>query len=142
MVLHHTHVDAFRTRYNEIVYTVFRVFIGLLFMQHGAQKLFGIFTDSAVAGLFTQMWVAGIIEFFGGILIALGLFTVPVAVIATVEMIVAYFMAHAPQNLVPILNRGELALLYMAAFLFIAFEGPGRYSLDVRWCKGCRKAHR
>jgi len=74
---------------------------------------------------------AGIIEFVGGILIALGLFTSPAALIASGEMAVAYFKAHAPRGLWPIMNRGELATLYCFFFLYVAARGAGPWSLDA-----------
>lgn len=135
-VLHHETIDTFRKQYHDHIYAVFRIFIGLLFMQHGAQKLFGVLGGSPAAA-FSQMWFAGVIEFFGGLLIAIGLFTTWVALVSSVEMIVAYFTVHAPTALAPISNRGELAVLYFAAFLFIAFHGPNRFSLDAKLCKEC-----
>jgi putative oxidoreductase len=82
------------------------------------------------ADLFSLMGLAGVLEFYGGLLIILGLFTRPVAVILALEMIVAYFMSHFPQGLVPYLNRGELALLYMSVWIFLAGNGAGPVSLD------------
>jgi putative oxidoreductase len=76
------------------------------------------------------MWFAGVLEFFGGLLIVLGLFTRPVAFLLGVQIAVANFKAHAPQGPIPILNRGELALLYCVIFLFLAAAGPGPWSLD------------
>lgn len=138
-MFHQQHVESFRAKYNDLFYAIFRVMIGVLFMFHGAQKLFGLFTDNSAQPIISMMGAAGIIEFFGGLLIALGLLTVPVAIIAAVEMIAAFFMSHFTlANPIPILNRGELALLYMAAFLYIIFEGSGRYSVDTRICAQCK----
>jgi len=78
------------------------------------------------------MGLAGIIEFLGGLLIAVGLFTRPVAFLASGQMAVAYFLAHAPQGFWPILNGGELAALYCFTWLFFFAHGPGEYSLDAR----------
>jgi putative oxidoreductase len=78
----------------------------------------------------SQMGVAGVLELVGGILLTMGLFTRPVAVILLAEMIAAYFIAHLPQGPWPILNQGELALLYASAFLFLAGNGAGAFSLD------------
>ena len=122
-------------RYGSALLSVFRIVVGVLFMQHGAQKLFGWFGgmggSGAAAELTSMMGVAGVLEFFGGLLIALGLLTRPVALLLFAQMVAAYFMAHAPQGGVPLLNGGELALLYAFAFLYLAASGPGRLSLDA-----------
>ena len=112
-----------------LAHNALRVVAGLLFAQHGAQKLFGVLEGNQ-AELMSLMGLAGIIEFFGGLLIAAGLFTRPVAFIACGQMAVAYFMVHAPQGFWPILNRGELAALYCFTWLFFFTHGPGRYSVD------------
>lgn len=115
---------------------VLRIMAGLLFMQHGAQKLFGwlggMGGSGASADLMSQMGLAGLIEFFGGLLIALGLFTVPVALVALLEMLVAYFQAHLPQGFWPILNGGELALLFASVWFYLVAYGPGSFSLDAK----------
>ena len=113
-------------------YFVFRVFVGLLFLQHGLQKLFGAF--GGIGGqpveLISLFGLAGIIETFGGIAIALGLFTRLVAFVTAIEMAVAYFMVHIPIGAVPLLNQGEPALLYFASFLVIMVYGAGKWSLE------------
>ena len=113
-------------------YFVFRVFVGLLFLQHGLQKLFGAF--GGIGGqpveLISLFGLAGIIETFGGIAIALGLFTRLVAFVTAIEMAVAYFMVHIPIGAVPLLNQGEPALLYFAAFLVIMVYGAVKWSLE------------
>ncbi len=78
----------------------------------------------------SQMGLAGIIEVVGGALIAVGLFTSPVAFIASGEMAVAYFQAHAPRGFWPITNGGELAALYCFVFLYFAACGSGKLSID------------
>ena len=98
-------------------------------MQHGAQKLFGMFGFQA-APLVSLFGLAGIIEFFGGLAIVLGFFTRLTALIAAVEMIVAYTIVHLPNGLVPILNQGELALLYFASFLILIVYGARKLSLE------------
>src|SRR3989344_4662346 len=113
----------------DILYFVFRVFVGFLFFQHGAQKLFGWFGGNK-AELATLFGLAGVIEFFGGIAIALGLFTRLFALISALEMAAAYFMAHAPNGLIPIQNKGELALLFFAAFLVMLAHGSKKWSLE------------
>lgn len=116
-------------RYSEILYALMRVVLGLLFACHGAQKLFGALGGQVMTGN-TLMLTAGIIEFFGGLLIAVGLLTRVAAFIASGEMAVGYFKVHAPQGFWPIQNQGELAVVYCFIFLFIAAHGPGLYSLD------------
>lgn len=116
-------------------HVVLRVGAGLLFMFHGAQKLLGWFggmgEPGATAPLASQMGVAGILELIGGGLIVIGLFVRPVAAILVIEMIVAYAVVHAPQGLWPILNHGELALLYALMFAYLAGNGAGALSLDA-----------
>lgn len=116
-------------RYSEILYSLMRFVLGLLFACHGAQKLFGVLGGQVMTGN-PLMLTAGIIEFVGGLLIAVGLFTRVAAFIASGEMAVAYFKAHAARGFWPILNEGELAVVYCFIFLFIAAYGAGRYSLD------------
>ena len=110
-------------------YVLLRVVAGLAFAQHGAQKLFGLLGGEAVA-LTSLRGLAGIIEFVGGIMIALGLFTSPVAFIASGEMAYAYFTAHAPRGFWPIQNGGELAVLYCFIFLYLSAVGSGKLSID------------
>lgn len=123
------------SKYNEGFHFVFRVLVGLLFFQHGGQKLFGWFTDKGAVELVSLMGLAGTIELVGGILLVLGLFTRLTALISGVEMIVAYGMAHASRGLIPIANGGELALLYLACFIAIFGFGAGKLSLDAKWFK-------
>ena len=102
---------------------------GFLFLLHGWQKLFGGWGRPPME-LMSQMGVAGLIELVGGFLIAIGLFTSPVAFIASGEMAVAYFQAHFPQGFWPIANGGELAALYCFLFLYFAAMGSGKWSVD------------
>ena len=111
--------------------SVLRIVTAFLFMQHGGQKLFGFPAPPQVTyPLFSLIGVAGILELFGGLLLFLGLFTRPVAFLLSGLMAVAYFMAHAPQGFWPLLNRGELAVLYCFVFLYLAVAGSGSWSLD------------
>lgn len=113
-----------------------RIGAGLLFMQHGLQKLFGMFGGMGGTGdtaeLMSRMGLAGVLETFGGLLIVIGLLTRPVAVVLMLEMIAAYFIAHLPRGGWPIQNGGELALLYALVWAFFAANGAGPYSLDER----------
>jgi putative oxidoreductase len=110
-----------------------RIVAGFLFMAHGAQKLFAwpASEPREAAALVSLMGLAGVIEFFGGFLLLLGLFTRPVAFVLAGEMAVAYFMAHAPRAFWPILNKGELAALYCVLFLYLGAVGAGPWSLDA-----------
>ncbi len=112
--------------------SVLRIMAALMFLSHGSAKLFGfphvaMFDNLQILSLFG---IAGILELVGGVLLALGLFTRPVAFILSGQMAVAYFMVHAPQNFYPILNGGELAALYSFVFLYLAAAGGGSWSLD------------
>lgn len=116
--------------YRPYLYVALRVIAGLAFAQHGAQKLFGVLGGKAM-DLTSQMGAAGVIEFVGGIMIALGLFTSPVAFLASGEMAWAYFQNHFPRGFWPIQNGGELAVLYCFIFLYFAAAGSGRLSIDA-----------
>jgi putative oxidoreductase len=128
---------------SSVTHAVLRIGAGLLFMQHGAQKLFGWLggfggQPGATAELFSQMGLAGVLEFFGGLLIVLGLLTRPVALILVLEMMAAYFIAHHSRGGFPIQNGGELALLFALVFVFLLGNGSGAASLD-RWLAGRRQ---
>jgi putative oxidoreductase len=112
---------------------VLRIVVGFTFAAHGAQKLFGFFggMQGSTAPMFSLFWFAGVIEFFGGVLIFLGLFTQPVAFLICGEMAVAYFRTHFPRGLWPIQNGGELAVLYCFINLYFFTSGPGPVSLDA-----------
>lgn len=120
----------FMSRFADITLGLLRIVAGLLFMQHGVQKLFGWLEGPGPVEIFSLMGLAGILETFGGLLIVLGLFTRPVAFILAGQMAVAYFMAHLPQGFWPILNGGELAAFYSFTFLFFSANGPGAFSVD------------
>lgn len=126
---HDARMQSFLAPYAPVLYALLRIVAGLLFSLHGFQKLFGAFGADAPMPLMSQMGVAGVVEAVGGVLIALGLFTSPVAFVASGEMAVAYFLAHAPRGFWPIANGGELAVLYCFLFLYIAARGSGRWSL-------------
>ena len=112
------------------LYALLRIVAGFLFALHGVQKVFGLL-GGRQAELTSQRGVAGIIELVGGILIAAGAFTTPVAFISSGEMAWAYFQSHAPRGFWPIQNGGELAALYCWLFLYIVAAGPGKWSIDA-----------
>lgn len=111
--------------------SVMRIMSALLFLEHGTQKLFNFPAAAEAMTLSPMMWVQALIELIGGVLLALGLFTRPVAFILSGNMAVAYFMAHAPQSFFPILNGGDAAILYCFVFLYFFFAGPGPWSMDA-----------
>lgn len=112
-----------------------RIIAAFMFACHGAQKLFGVFGGmgghGAKAKILTLLWFAGVLEFFGGILIGVGFFTRFVAFILCGEMAVAYFRSHFPNGFFPIQNGGELAVLYCFIFLYLVAAGPGAFSVDA-----------
>jgi putative oxidoreductase len=116
-------------KYAGYIYGIMRIVVGFLFALHGAQKLFGVL-DGRGWHPDPLMLAAGIIEFVGGSLIAVGLWAGYAAFISSGQMAAAYFMAHAPEGFWPILNRGELAVLYCFIFLYIAARGSGRLSVE------------
>jgi putative oxidoreductase len=123
-------MDRWLGRHAERLYTLLRIVAGLLFACHGAQKLFGAFGGQVMTSN-PMMLVAGIIEFGGGLLIAVGFLTSWAAFLASGQMAVAYFMVHAKQGFWPLVNKGELAVLYCFLFLYIAARGAGPYSVDA-----------
>src|SRR5215208_3155645 len=98
--------------------SLLRIMAALLLLQHGTQKLLGLY------------WFAGMIELVGGVLLALGLFSRTTAFILSGELAFAYWMGHAPRGFLPIVNAGELAALYCFVFLYLAAAGPGPWSVD------------
>lgn len=119
---------GFLSRNADRFYAIFRIVVGFLFLFHGLQKLFGAFGGEPV-GLVSLMGLAGTIELVCGLLVMLGLFARWAAFLASGTMAVAYFMAHFPRAFWPIENRGELAVVYCFAFLYIAARGAGMWSL-------------
>jgi putative oxidoreductase len=122
-------------RYSAEIFAIFRIIAGLMFMMHGAQKLFGWFGGKQMP-VGSLPGIAGVIELVCGVLIMIGLFGSIAAFIASGEMAVAYFMAHQPRGTWPIQNEGELAALYAFVFLFIAAHGSGIWSVDNRMRRG------
>jgi putative oxidoreductase len=113
--------------------SVLRIMTGLLFLEHGTQKLFN-FPPRANPGpaLFSLLGLQGLLELVGGILIVIGLLTRPVAFILAGDMAVAYFMAHAPRGFFPLVNGGQLAILFCFVFLYLFVAGGGVWSVDNR----------
>lgn len=116
------------SRLADPAYALMRLVVGLLFAQHGLQKLFGLLGGSRVA-IVSQLGMAGIIELVAGVMVALGIFPRWAAFIACGEMAYAYFTRHAPNAFWPIQNRGELAVLYCFIFLYIGARGAGRFAV-------------
>lgn len=110
-------------------YAAYRIVTAFLFWQHGAQKLFGWLGGDQVE-LVSLIGLAGILEFFGGLMVGVGVYTRYVAFILSGEMAVAYFMAHLPRGLWPIQNGGEAAAFFCFAFLLMVAIGSGPLSLD------------
>ena len=128
-------MNVFDQRFSRLapqLLALFRIVMGLLFLAHGLVKLFG-FPAGAEPGpqpLLSLFGIGAVIELVTGALIALGIFTRPAAFVASGQMAVAYWMFHAPAGFWPVLNGGELAILYSFAFLYLAAAGPGAFSLD------------
>ena len=118
------------SRYSGTIYALMRFMIGVAFSCHGAGKLFGAFGSTPATDK-PMMMVAGVIEFFGGLLIAIGLQAGYAAFLASGQMAIAYFMVHAKGGFWPIVNKGELAVVYCFVFLYIASRGSGALSVDA-----------
>ena len=112
-------------------FALLRIMAGIMFMMHGTQKIFGWPGDRAPVEYASRAGVAGILEVVLGTMIVIGLFTGIAAFIASGEMAAAYFIAHAPDCFFPLLNRGELPVLYCFLFLYIATHGGGIWSVDA-----------
>ena len=123
----------FLERFSPQLLSMLRIMAGLLFMAHGTAKLLGfpateMFATPPPVG--DLIWFAGVLELVGGALVAMGLFTRPVAFVLSGEMAVAYFMAHQPQAPFPLQNQGDAAVLVCFVFLYLAAAGGGAWSLD------------
>ena len=120
----------------QVTYFLLRVVAGLLFFQAGSMKMLGWFGGmpghpGSTAPLMSQIGIGGVLEFFGGLAIMLGLLTRPVAFVLSGEMAVAYWQFHAPNGAWPIQNHGEPAVLLCFIFLYMAARGGGDWSLDA-----------
>ncbi len=118
-------------RYSPYVLALLRIVTALLFLEHGTQKLLGFppatFPQPALLSLFG---ISGVLDLLGGLLILIGFYTRPAAFMCSGEMAVAYFMGHATQGFFPVNNGGDAAILYCFVFLYLAFAGPGAWSID------------
>ncbi len=123
-------------RAKEVTFVLLRVVAGLLFLHAGGMKLFDWFggIPAQFGGhphVLSQAWIGGVLEFYGGAAILLGLWTRPIAFVLSGEMAVAYFQFHQPQGFWPIQNHGEEAVLLCFIFLLLAAHGAGRWSVDA-----------
>lgn len=119
------------------VSSLLRIMTGLLFLQYGMAKLLKFPAVPAFKDvtLFSLYGLAGTLELVGGALMILGLFTRPVAFILAGEVAFAYFLGHAPRGFLPILNGGNLAILFCFVFFYLSFAGAGPWSVDALWKK-------
>ncbi len=124
------------SKYQDQAYAFMRIVVGFMFSFHGAQIIFGIFSDLPMPAVGSQMWVGGLIELIGGFLVLVGFLTHWAAFLTSGEMAVAYFQFHwkfqmGPQFF-PAINKGELAMLYCFVFLYIACRGGVMWCLDKK----------
>ncbi len=122
---------AFMTPYASQAHALLRIVAGLLFLCHGASKLFGFPAPAPAEAPPFVIWVAGSIELVGGALVTIGLYTRWAAFLCSGLMAAAYWMAHGTRSLFPLTNGGELAALYCFVFLFLAAHGAGIWSVDA-----------
>jgi putative oxidoreductase len=124
--------SAALARLTPYLLSALRIAAASLFIAHGTQKLFAYPASEPrqTVAVTSLLGAAGILEAFGGLLMLLGLFTRPVAFILSGQMASAYFMQHAPRGPWPILNGGELAVLYCFLWLYFVAAGPGPWSVD------------
>jgi putative oxidoreductase len=122
-------MDRVLGRFAPQTYALLRIVAGFLYACHGAQKLFGVLGGHQTP-LMSLLGLAGVIEFVGGVLIAIGFLTSVAAFIASGQMAAAYYMVHFPNGFWPIRNGGELAAVYSFLFLYLASRGSGKWSVD------------
>jgi putative oxidoreductase len=116
--------------YGPHILGITRILVGVMFVCHGAQKLLGAFGGVPAGTPAFIVWTAGLVELLGGALLAVGLLTRGAAFVSSGLMAFGYFMAHAPRGFWPILNGGELAIVYCWVFLYYAAQGPGAFAID------------
>jgi putative oxidoreductase len=131
-----TNANSCCAKFSPCLLSALRIAVGILFMQHGGQKLLGYPPIGPKVELISLMGLAGVLELGGGALILIGFLTRPVAFILSGEMAVAYFKAHAPGGFWPAQNHGELAVVYCFVFLYLAAAGAGPLSVDALRKKG------
>jgi putative oxidoreductase len=113
----------------DFIYAIARIVMSLTFALHGAQKLIGLFGGGPIQPDSTMLSM-GLLEFIGGVALALGIYTRPIALILCVEMAWVYYKLCTPGTVWPIPNNGEFPALFCALFLFLAAFGPGNISVD------------
>lgn len=127
---------AWLSRFSDHAYALLRIVSGFMFSFHGMQKLFGVLAEHPRPELGTQLWIGGMIELAGGLLVMLGLGTRLAAFICSGTMAVAYFQFHwklqGGAQALPAINQGEMAVLYCFVFLYIATRGDGMWSVGKR----------
>jgi putative oxidoreductase len=119
------------SRLSPDVLSILRIISALLFLAHGTGKFLHIPMLPSIPASFSMSWWGGVLELVGGLMLAMGLFTRPVAFILSGEMAVAYFTSHAPKSFFPTLNGGDAAVLFCFVFLYFLFSGPGPWSVDA-----------
>ncbi len=125
-----TEIGPTTAKWQGIALSVVRVVVAFLFLCHGLQSM-GFFDKPATPFGVWPSWYAGVIELVGSLLVLVGLFTRPAAVVLSGTMAYAYFVVHQPDALLPLQNKGEMAALYSWVFLLFAVVGPGTYALDT-----------
>jgi putative oxidoreductase len=127
-------LESLCTTWSPRLLSILRIVVAFLYIAHGTQKIFGFPLGAGAPvvpyELMTLRGASGILEVLGGGLLLLGLFTRPVAFVLSGHMAFAYFLSHNPQNFWPLLNRGELAIMFCFVFLYLAAAGGGPWSLD------------
>ena len=125
-------MNSFTGKYTGQALSLLRIVTALLFIEHGTSKIFSVpLTQMSGPAMWSIYWVAGILELVGGVLLLVGLFTRPVALLLAGEMAIGYFMIHAPQSIFPVVNHGDAAILFCFVFLLFAATGPGPWSVEA-----------
>ena len=124
-------MKAVLSRFAPYILSLVRIVVGLLFLEHGAQKHFYFPPGGNHPAITTLSGAAGAFEILCGVLIAIGLFTRPAAFVASGVMAFAYFLAHFPRGFFPVNNGGDSAILYCFVFFYLIFAGGGPLGLDA-----------
>ena len=125
-------MNSLTEKYSGQALSLLRIVTALLFLEHGTSKILSYpLTQMSGPAMWSIYWVAGIVEIIGSVLLLLGLFTRPVALLLAGEMAIGYFMIHAPQSIYPVVNHGDAAVLFCFVFLLFAATGPGPWSLEA-----------